>query len=203
MSKKAPPIPSTLPTLSASISELRVLLEAIECLTETAPEGGKEADEILDAIAPRWDRAMDNFRAKVDARIGLLDYLDLFEAKVSSDIAALSARKKAAATIAQRIKDQTKMFMEENRDLEFRGSIKSFALQANGGNQAIEYRFDLQTLTAIVDPTDVCLLPEGYVRSLQVFQLDKARLDADVRAGKVEPNDALNLLPRGEHLRRR
>lgn len=199
MKKKSPPT-SARSTLTTSISELKSICEAIEEISSTTEIPSAEVDRIVSALVPTFDRAVENFQGRVDARISLMDSLDLLGDRLSNEIKHLQGKLQTAKNIKQRVCDNTQMFMEANTDLDFRGAFRRLALINNGGKQGIEYARPLQAIGDIIDPADTHLYADEYIDGVKIFRLKREQFENEIRSG-VESSAAV-LKPRGQHLRR-
>lgn len=92
---------------------------------------------------------------------------------------------RVAENTAARIKSYVKEFLEGRGQAKFVAGCHTWAIQANGGKQAITM------------PDDPCALPADYQRA--VIEADTDRIREALEDGQVVPG--CELLPRGTHVR--
>lgn len=184
--------------LFQSIQNIRQVSDAIDAVIDSDCDLNK-TDEVLASLAPRLDGALEDLKEQVDKRIDFIEFLDLLEAKCKADEEFLNKRKKSVVLLKERIKEQTKNFIQENPELNFAGTMKSLKVQNNGGKTPIEWKVSFQTMKDVIDPNDVAKFPEDMINKVSLFTLNKEKFEALLNTG-VEL-EAAKLLPRGTHLR--
>ena len=193
-------------TLSSSIMHLQSIMETVERISEQQAEGQEgvnleEAmDSAMDSLMPVINQAMDNFEERIDARINFLEYAAILENKFKADADYLAKKAKVLANVQERLKNHTKQLILENPQMEFKGTMKKFAVQKNGGKTPITYNVILQSMSNIVDPNDVGRFPEDLIQKVTVFQLDKSLFESKLRTQEIE-SDVAVVHPAGTHLR--
>lgn len=190
-------------TLSSAVTQLQQIMMMIENLSSERDESISEEDamsQAIDQLMPEINQAMDNIQERVDARINFLEYAGIIEDKLKKDVDYLNQKIKVIQNAQKRLKERTKEIMEAMPEIEFKGSMKKFAIQKNGGRVPIHYKVMIQAVMNIIDPTDVGKFPEGYVKKITLFQLQKEVFESHLRAKEIE-SEAAELLPVGTHVR--
>ena len=185
-------------SLFHSIQNLKQVSDAIDSVidSECNPE---KTDEVLGALVPQMDAALDNFKEQVDKRIDFIEFLGLLEDKCKADMEFMKRRAQSVTFLKERIKEKTFQHIQENPDLDFSGTIKGFKIQKNGGKNPVDWKVSLQSMKDIIDPNDIKKFPEDMVKEVKVFTLNKDKFEALLAAGGI--SEAAALLPRGSHLR--
>lgn len=183
-----------------ALVELRQVMMASESVLDDQELTPEKADEILTSLVPKMDQSLENWKEQIDYRIDLIEYLGVQEKKLAADMEYFQKRKKAAEMLQKRLKEQTKLLMEQNQGLSFQGTRKGFAIQKNGGKTPMNWKVQLQEMKHVIDPNDVAKFPAEFVEKVQIYALKKDSFEALLASGGQAP-DVVEVLERGTHIR--
>lgn len=181
-----------------STSLLGSVIETLNVMKicEEKLERGEEIPQELLAL----DYSLSNFQQMVDKRISFIERIDHEIKGIDEQIAFFQSKKKVFTEMKNKVKEHTKLILEEYPDIDFKGTNKRFAVQKNGGKRAIEWKIEMSTLPHVLREQDVQYCPEAYVIEKSVKVLNVPVLEEDIRNGKVQ-TDIAKLGEQGTHLR--
>jgi hypothetical protein len=190
MAKKSIEVPAI--RLSDSLGELHKMITIVEDCME-------KGEEIPDSLIPAMETSVENFQSSIDRRINAIEKLDWFTQYLSAQAKQLKDKEKTLKGVLERIKENTKYHVEANPDLDWKGSVKRLAIQANG-QVPRQWLIETINVTNVIDVNDLNKVPEAYVRKETVYVLDKERVSRDVQWNE-ELETVCRLGERGSHLR--
>jgi len=186
------------PSLFGAITELQNIIGTVQDLAEDT-ETPEQLDEIINQHLPMINEAKELIQNRVDARIYFIENLTFLVDKIKKEEEDLQKRRRILENLKERIKDNTKFLMENNPEIPFVGSKKKFAIQNNGGKQAITYQMAFRSFDHVLTDENARLIEDEFKEVKTITVLKKAEFDEAIRNGL--PHPFAELEPRGTHLR--
>lgn len=165
--------------LSESLSEIQKLVETVESLQEAG-------EEIPDTLVPEIQTSVEHFKASIDKRVATIEGLDNYIKFVESQAKTLTAKAKVLKNLLERIKQTTLWQIETNPDLDWRGSLRKLARQKSPPTKT--WILQTEDIKHAIPPTAVDLIDERYYTKKEVYILDRATVEADLKAGRKVDN---------------
>ena len=133
----------------------------------------------------------------VDRRIAFIKLVEgsITAAEQARDEWAL--QKTRLESLLAAMKERTKEIVETFPDLPYKGTLGRFAVQKNGGAQALDLSFGGKEITP--ELIDMFQIPERFVKTKVSYALDVDGIRAAIAKGEELP--WAKLAPRGTHLR--
>ena len=152
--------------LSESLKDLQLLVSKIE--------NGE------DLKIEQINTSIGNFKDTIDKRISVIENLDNYCKFIGEKAKELSQKEKTLKNALKNIKEYTKWQIEQNPELEWRGTTKSFSLR-KASQSAKDWRIKTDKLENIIPIECLEYVPKKYYREHVVYLLDKEKVKEDLK----------------------
>lgn len=167
--------------LSESLADLQKLVDAIEQCQENG-------EPIPETLVPEIQTSVEAFKESVDKRISVIENLDWYSKFIDEKAKELQKKARTLKNALESIKEHTKWQIEQNPELDWKGSVKKLTLQKSV--QGKEWRIKTDELKNIIPVECLDYVPKKYYREHVVYLLDKDLVNQDL---KDKPNELFNV----------
>ena len=175
--------------LSDSLKDLQELVNVIE----------DHDGEIPEELVPEISDKVTEFKASIDKRISLIEYLDYYSKFIGERAKELQRKEKSLKNALQSIKEHTKWQVEQNPHLDWKGTTKKLKVQK--GPAGKNWRIKTSDLKDIIPVECLEYVPKKYYYEHVVYILDKAAVTRDLKEKSDELFNVCRLKESTNHLR--
>lgn len=173
--------------LADSLKDLQELVDVVEQHTENGTE-------IPENLVPEIQVGVENFKASIDKRISTIENLTWYSGFIDDQVKALQKKQKALKKALEGIKKFTQWQVEQNPELEWRGTDKQLCLQkASQGKK--DWRIKFEKHENVIPVELLQYVPKDCYREHVVYLLDKDKVNKEL---KDRAEDFYNLVRLGE-----